>query len=50
MNNNEEAFNDVCKVLNKINDLPLYGVPDDDIQYIRKKLYDIMDHLEGSKG
>lgn len=49
MNNNEPVVNDVCDVLYMINDLPLYGVPDDDIQEIRKRLYNILDYLEVSK-
>jgi hypothetical protein len=45
-----KVLNDICKVLNKVNDLPLYGVPDDDIQDIRKGLYNILDYIEGSRG
>ena len=37
-----EIQNNVCIVLAKVNDLPLYGVPDDEIMAIRERLYSIL--------
>jgi hypothetical protein len=41
-----EIQNNICLVLAKVNNLPLYGVPDDDIQAIRERLYRILDQCE----
>jgi hypothetical protein len=41
-----EIQNNVCIVLAKVNDLPLYGVPDDEIMAIRERLYSILDRCE----
>ncbi|WP_033099961.1 hypothetical protein, partial [Thermoactinomyces daqus] len=38
----------VCRVVTKLNDLHLYGVPESDINEIRATLYQILDHLDSS--
>jgi hypothetical protein len=37
---------DVCKLLTKLNDFPLYGIPESDVDEIRATLYHILDQLD----
>ncbi|MBH8609108.1 DUF2283 domain-containing protein [Thermoactinomyces sp. CICC 10521] len=40
--------NNVCKLLTKLNDFSLYGIPESDVNEIRATLYQILDHLDSS--